>query len=371
MINFEILLQSEATQGQYIFNFVLINIIFLVTYISRHKPKKITSTWLLILVFCLFAYWDPDYFSFRRGFYTSLQDFRDPLYYYISQISLNSYILFRFIIWGTALYLFYMTIKKFNVHHNMAVFVFVISSLPLFAQMRGSLGLSAYCLGLSLLLNNRNHRLSTTLWGVVIICLSYFGHRSMIVPILLTPLILLRPKKIYIFAIAIIGIGFGQIISHLLSNIASGDLILNASPALSGAEEGLAHYASKESVVTHNWKYTLTTNLRRHTYTILFIYCLWQCFFSEISTQISENTKKIMMVCCALFAIGISIFLVGNLGATLMGERFLFYLGPLLCIVLASIHRKGLRKPGLFFYLALIPGFLFVELFILGKILSF
>lgn len=364
------LLQSEATQNQYIFNFVLINIIFILSYKFRRRKKTTPIIWLLILVFCLFAYWDTDYFSFREEFYTSLKDFRDPLYYYISQISLNSYSLFRFIIWGAALYLFNRTIKEFNVHNNTALFIFAISCLPLFAQMRGSLGLASYCFGLSLLIMNKSRSIPIILGGILFIVLSYFGHRSMIVPIVLTPLILLKPNKLLILLFIIIGISVGGVASTVLSDITTGDLTLDANPVLSGAEEGLVKYASKEVVVTYNWKYTLTTELRRHTYTVLFVYCLWMCFFSKKRDEIPDFSKKIMLVCCGLFAIGISIFMVGSLGATLMGERFLFYLGPPLCIVLTSIRQKGLCK-SIMFYIVLMPGFLFVELFIFGKILSF
>lgn len=365
------LLQTEATQDQYILCFLLVNAIFLITYILKDTRNKNVVSWILLLIFCVFAPWDPDYFSFAEGFYTSLKDFRDPLYYYISQISLGSYSIFRFIIWGLALFLLHKTIKRFNIHKNTALFIFSISYLALFAQMRGSLGLVSYCYGLSLLLmNNNNNRSTTSIIGILFIGLSYFGHRGMIVPILLTPLIFLKPKRIYILALMIVGITLAQIAESLLSSISTGELVLNANSALSGAEEGLVSYAKKESVVTYNWKYTLTTELRRHTYTVLFIYCLWMCFFSKKRDQLSDSIKRLMLVCCGLFSIGISFVLVGNLGSILMGERFLFYLGVPLCIVLTHIREKRLCRPSMF-YLVLLPGFLFIELFIFGKILSF
>ena len=95
-IDIALLLQEEATQNQYIFNFVLMNLIFVVAYFNRNKRIPEYFTWFLILIFLLYAYWDTDYFSFRHSFHTSLEGHRDPLYYYIGLLSFNSYTIFRF-----------------------------------------------------------------------------------------------------------------------------------------------------------------------------------------------------------------------------------------------------------------------------------
>ena len=127
MIDIETLQQLEATKGQYIFNFILMNLIFLLSYINRNKRRNIAITWLLALVFVVFAYWDTDYFTFRPIFYSpELATFRDPLYYYLSLISVNSYTVFRLIIWGLGLYFFKKTVDRLNISRNIAIYIFVV-----------------------------------------------------------------------------------------------------------------------------------------------------------------------------------------------------------------------------------------------------
>lgn len=366
----ELLYQTEATQIQYIFCFILVNLIILITYRYKYVQKSVAISWLLILIYCLFAFWDPDYFTFRRRFYTTLEDFRDPLYYFISFVSFDSYTLFRLIIWGVALYLFYKIIKINAIPHNTILFIFSVSTLALFSQMRCSLGLAMYCYGLSLLMINKRKRIKTYLLGIMLICVSYYGHRSMILPIVLTPMIYMKPNKFNIIAVIFLLIFIGRLSGMFLSNVNSGAISVDVHSGLTGSVDALEHYASKESVVISNWKYTLTLFFRRHSFTLMYIYCLWICFFSKQCNYVPYTMKQLMFIVSALFITGISFLYVGNLGANVIGERLLFYTSIPLCIILTCLRTLRLCKSWMF-YISLLPAILFVELFILGKIISF
>ena len=258
MIDLNLLKQVEATQHQYIFNFVLMNVIFLLGFLFRKNRQTFFFTWLLILIFCLFAYWDTDYFTFRGIFYTSLADFRDPFYYYLGLISFNSYTVFRFYIWGLALLLLFKTSQHLKINRNTLAFVFPIFFLLLFSYARASLGMAMYFYGLSfLLVPKKNKTIISYIWGILFICFSYFGHRSMLLPIALTPLIFFNFNKYVISVLLVIGFIIGRSAETLLSMASLEGLPIESS-VFKAASEGFEAYAAKDTVVEYNWKYTLT-----------------------------------------------------------------------------------------------------------------
>lgn len=362
------LLQSEATQNQYIFNFVLINIIFILSYKFRRRKKTTPIVWLLSLVFCLFAYWDTDYFSFREGFYTSLKDFRDPLYYGLSLISFSSYTIFRLYIWGGAMLLLIHAAKRLKISENMLAFIFPVFFLLIFSYARVSLGMAMYFYGISVILTaKRDRKIASYIWGILFIVCSYFGHRSMVLPIICTPLIIFKFNKYTIAGLFVVGAVMGSYTSMILSNVVTGDISTGEFGAVG---EALDAYASKEAIVEYNWKYTLTQNLKNIALVLSFVYLIWKCYLTKDRDKIPEWCKRMLNVCSGIFIVAISILVVGGLGAGIIGYRFLYMLGIPLAIILTYLYCNKLCSTRTLYFL-LLPMFLFSEGFIFGKILSF
>lgn len=370
MIDLNLLKQVEATQHQYIFNFVLMNVIFLLGFLFRKNRQTFFFTWLLILIFCLFAYWDTDYFTFRGIFYTSLADFRDPFYYYWGLISFNSYTVFRFYIWGLALLLLFKTSQHLKINRNTLAFVFPIFFLLLFSYARASLGMAMYFYGLSfLLVPKKNKTIISYIWGILFICFSYFGHRSMLLPIALTPLIFFKFNKYVISALLVIGFIIGRSAETLLSMASLEGLPIESS-VFKAASEGFEAYAAKDTVVEYNWKYTLTQNLKNIGLSISFVYLIWKCYIPQNKINIANWCLRLLNVCTGIFVIAISILLVDGLGAGIIGYRFLYMLGIPFSLIIAYLYSKEFCKPFTLF-LVLLSMILFNEGFVFGKILSF
>lgn len=359
--------QHDATLGQFVFNFILMNAIFLFTFLFRKNRKNEKLSWLLILLFCLFAYWDTDYFTFRKTFYTSMEGFRDPLYYFLSRISFNSYLVFRFYIWGGALLLYKKSLERFRIPLNFSVFVFAVFYLMTFSFGRISLGIALYFYGISVLLNPGHNKVSSNIWGIVFILCSYLGHRAMALLILLTPIILFKPNKKRVCYIIILGIIGSIMVDSLLTQLIAGDIQIGSGTS---AEDALLAYASNENELVMNWKFALTSKLRWYSIYILVGYSVWKCFFSKQSDRCSINIKKLVAVCLCVFILAFSLLQFDTIGANEMGERFLLVLGlPLTGIM------TYLRKENICSYLTvsilLFPALLYAEGFMLGKILSF
>lgn len=370
MIDSELLLQQEATQNQYIFNFVLMNIIFLFSYLYRKNKNVVSLVWVLVVVFLLFAYWDTDYFSFREIFYTSLnKDFRDPMYYYLSFISLNSYTVFRFLIWGVALLLFYKTVKRFNLPLNYSAFIFCVFFLLTFSYARVSLGMAMYFYGVSrLLVSSHKNKVTDLFVGMLFIICSYWGHRSMLVPILMTPILFVELNKKTVYLFILIGVFFSSLAPVILSGFASEEITMDSQ--LSGFEEAATQYAGNEAVVEYNWKFTLMKNLRNYSFIILMVYFVWKVVFSKLSMQIDPSIKKLLSLCCCILIVALSFMSIPGAGSSIIGYRYLYMLGVPLCLMLSYMVANGLCKFRTM-YLLLLPALLYSEGFLFGKILSF
>lgn len=346
------------------------NVIFLLSYLFRNNRKSETITWVLILVFCLFAYWDTDFFSFREGFYISLKDFRDPLYYFLSKISFNSYTIFRFYIWGGALWLVIRTARRLHINSNAYAFVFAVFFLLIFSYARVSLGMAMYFYGLSYLLApNKNNTIVSYILGVIFIGCSYFGHRSMILPIIFTPLIFLKFNKYTIAMLLAIGFVIGQAAGDFLSGIATTGMTTGPQ-GLNGATEALEAYARKDAVVVYNWKYTLTQNLKNIGLIIAYAYLIWKCFISKSRGLLAEWCSRLLNVCTGIFVVAVSFLLVDGLGAGILGYRFLYMIGIPMILIISHLYCNKLCRPRTLYFI-LLSMFLFSESFIFGKILSF
>lgn len=366
MIDIELLMQEEATLNQYIISFVLMNIVFIVGYYNRNKSYPIQITWILTLLFCLYAFWDTDYFSFRHSFYTSLEGFRDPLYYYLGEVSFGSYTIFRLLIWGTALYLFKKTIDRFKVSSNVAAFIFVIFYLLTFSFGRISLGIAMYFYGVSILLSD-DKKISDIVWGLLFVAGSYLGHRAMIVPIILTPIMMLRPNKLLVIAILVIGIVVSKLTASFLSDLILGSLVLGSG---TDAEEALLSYIANENDVTMNWKFALISNLRWYSIYILTVYCIWICFFSAKKKDIALEIQRLVMLCMVIFIIAFNFQQFDTIGASEIGERILYMLGIPLVITLSYFVKENICSTKMMLLL-LLPALIYAEGFIFGKIISF
>lgn len=369
MYNIALLYQTEATQNQYIFNFILMNVIFIFAYAYRNRNQSKPITWSLILVFLLFAYWDTDYFSFRQMFYTSLENFRDPMYYYLSLASFDSYTLFRLIIWGSALLLFKKTTDRYEISPNIAAYVFAIFFLLTFSYARVSLGMAMYFYGLSFLIKpHQTNKYWGFIWGLAFVCCSYFGHRSLLVLIALTPLAIFQLDRKKLLILCGIGVMISGFAAMLLSDLISGSL--SVSDTMGAAGEAAEQYANIETEVEYNWKFTLMRNLRFYSIYIAMAYIAWKVSFSKLSEKVAPEIKRLATISCAILIFSVSFLLTPSRGADIIGYRYLFMLGLPICTIIAYLASNRLISQKTVSILLLL-AFLYSEGFIFGKILSF
>ena len=165
---------------------------------------KVTAIWIVCTVFCVFAGWDTDYmhyYSIYRKIYENelsiLMSHIELAYYPFISFSFGSYSLFRFYIWGLAIFLLVTSLKRLGLNNNMSAILFVLFNLLYFSYARASLAILIYIYGLILVRQREAFwPMLSTFFGVVLMLASIFFHKSMFFLILATPLAYIRFTKI-------------------------------------------------------------------------------------------------------------------------------------------------------------------------------
>lgn len=355
---------SGATLSEYIFCFILFNSILLFAYYNRNRKYTEVFTWILTVVFCVYAFYDTDYFTFGRDYTKGLENFRDPLYYYISKISFGSYTIFRLLIWGIAVVLVYKIFKKFNIQSNIAIFIFATFSLLIFSYARASLGMSLYYYGLTFILFNKNNRPENIIFCILLFILSFWAHRSMALLIIITPVIYISLNKKSMFLIFIIGILALYILNNLFIDLIFSQLDDNTSVGHSANR-----YKALENEVEMNWKFKLTSYLNKATYIISVIYLGLMFVKQNFRNTCDINIKRLYNIVLFTFIISM-IFLLNDMqGLYVIGYRFLYMTGIPICIILAYLYKHKIIKRRTIYWLLICPV-LYSESFLAGKILS-
>lgn len=165
------------------------------------------------LLFCLFSFWGTDWFHYnetffwvKEGLHTHLED----IYIWIIQCLSPNYLVFRLIVWGLALYLFYRIIKVMPVSDGLALFLFSSIYIIWFAYARVSLAMAMAFYGYALIVKNKPNLVSVVL-GAAILLASYFFHKSssFVIAVAIFALLL---KKYPRYAIYIVLLSFPAII---------------------------------------------------------------------------------------------------------------------------------------------------------------
>lgn len=355
--------------SEFWFNFILINIILFLLYNWRGAKQIHYSSWWLIVFFCLVAFWDTDYFSFARIFYEEIEEFRDPIYKYISYVCFGSYIIFRFIIWGSALYLIYRTSVRLKLQRNKFIYIFAVFFLLTFSYARVSLAMALYYYGLSLLiLSYKRDKLSRIVYVGIIFIIAFWAHRSILLPILLTPLIYLHlTKRKIILTLIILPILFLGI-KYILGNIIEGVLLIGES----AFTESAVGYASSQITMEFNWKWEIITTLRYYSFYLSMLIILWKCYFKKITIEIPKYIQQLTTITAAIMIIAVAILIIANnnlLGMWVIGYRYLYMTGIPICLILSYLNQQKLISNKQLNWILILP-FLYSELFILGKIIT-
>ena len=323
--------------------FIICQILFGVTYYAFKAEKPSPWPWIMMLVVCLTFFFDTDYFSYRIDFGRGLAIVgrKEPFYILLAELSGWNYTIWRMIVWGTALTLYYYTGKRLGLESNITIYTLVFLFNGLFAYGRVNLAMATYFFGFSSLTKPmENNSWLSYILGCCIIPLSFLAHRTFLPVILLTPLMLITMTKLrfllLICFIPVIIVGINYVFSSFLtSDIQMGDSFSN----FQASAERAAGLASKTG---RNWKSMLVYQARLFSFYIPFIYIGWQLFISRTEYIIDTYILKYFTAITVIVAVAFSVLYGLRTGdAEITGMRYLYMTGIPLCLLLAYLYQNG------------------------------
>ena len=357
-----------TTLTQFWFNFILLNLCIILGFRNARKEETRNVSWWLMLVFCLFAFWDIDYF----GLYLSFKDmavfggdFRDLLYPWLAKISFGNYTLFRFYIWGIAVFLLYQATKLLGLSRNLTIYVMIMNFMLLFSYARASLGMCLYFYGLTYFaVSERRGKL----W-VMLLCFifAFFSHRSMLILIALTPLFFfsLNSRRLVLsfIAFAVILIPLSRFV---MGNMASMD-IEETGDMLDSLYASAANYSTLITFDENNWKFELIIQLRNLSVFVGTAVC--GIIVLRQSQFVSPYMKRLIMLVIGIVLTGSAFLLHDTFGSWIVGYRILYMAGIPVVLLLSYLVENGYCSWKALHWVFL-PSLLFQEGFLLGKIIS-
>ncbi len=165
------------------------------------RPWRRCLMILVAMVFCLFSFWGTDWFHYAEmylnlvymdGFNTSLED----VYYLIANYLSPNYIVFRGVVWGTALFLTLLLMKHASARTDLILCFFCSLWLIYFSYGRISIAYALMYLGASIIYKPiRGKVLISLILGSLFLISSLFFHKSSVYGIVIILLAFL-PKML-------------------------------------------------------------------------------------------------------------------------------------------------------------------------------
>lgn len=232
---------QSPTSFLILFCIVFYSFILFVTSKKISKDNNVLRDFILLCLFCIFSFQDTDWFHYVEIFksYSTPETFvfsydflfgkteyshMEKIYSYLAYYSFDNYLLFRLIIWGPALVLFFLACKNLGVKLSYVLYYFVPLFLLLFCYGRVSLAFSMAFYGYSLIVKNFGRKfykkslitkkksfvslVLSTITGVFFIIASLLFHKSVgiLLPVFAISIIPLTKKTMLVYMILFVSI---------------------------------------------------------------------------------------------------------------------------------------------------------------------
>lgn len=247
----------------YSWQLFLINIVVYIISMYVAKPNKtfynpqqnnlqtgFSFFFILLTINSVFAFWAADTYHVwetfliaeRFSFYR-IENY-EGIYNWLATVCNNQYFLWRALIWIPACLFIYYTAKVLNLRNrNFLVAILLFGSFLSFT--RGMLGHAMMLFGAVLFIDKNHNR---QLIGLLIVCASYFFHKSMFINIAFA-ILALFPMGKKSFAISLIAFPFLTVVAtYLINGIASGEIEMALGEGTGGAGDRTSAYASGKKV---------------------------------------------------------------------------------------------------------------------------
>jgi hypothetical protein len=307
--------------------------------------NKTFDIWIGVIIFCIWGYYGGDYYHYWSEVET-LQPYSDThlesFYTWLIYFIHNNYTLFRILVWGFAVLFLILAFKKLHVLNRLSVYFFILFGLLYYAYPRVSLGISLFMWGYSFIVlpvsTNNLFKCLSYLFGAILIFLSYFTHKSVIVLIVIAILTLFKLTRSRIILACIL---FPFIVYYINNHI-------------------LVHYIFGTEEEAIGKGYLLQESTDRGIgkmiqifllYTALYIFLIFLIFNLSIKNKInqfSNHIKKIYALMWWIFYVSSILFFL-IIGSNAIYYRILYMIFIPMSIVATEYFKKYPIKRYMFF----------------------
>lgn len=245
-------------------NLLLINVVLwlLMLWISKPRYTYHCPSWnktnsgivfffVLYTLHCIFAFYEHDTYHYWNAFIAHKYNIYENVYNWLAKdVSQGNYFLWRIIIWIPACYLLYLTGKRLNCLSRNFMVAFVLLDIFIVANTRGSLGHAMLLYGAVLAMNEQSYRREKII-GLLLICLSFYFHKSIFVNIIFVILAIYPLKRKEIVALLIAFPFLTTAATYLIDNIILGSLVINLGSGMEIAQSRISTYAEGERMVSN------------------------------------------------------------------------------------------------------------------------
>lgn len=302
--------------------------------------------WILILLLCLFPIYSGDYIHYHgKLFLYEKYGFTDmeSIYGYIISLVNLEYILFRFIVWGSALVILNLLFKRLvSPYNNISFAFFAIWGILFYAYPRVSLALSIFFFGYSFFAKPLRNRKAGYILGLILLASSTLFHKSLFELLLLVPFSFIKLTKTRLILYTI---GLFVCVFIINKYVFSGSLLLQATDNIEYLNMEAYDYTTGQIIV----------NLAIRIPLMIMIFLIVRGIYITKRVQ-PDKTLKAFVTFMVLISLLALMWLFCNIQNQVPFYRTLYMVFIPLSIAMAYIYRSKLRQTtinySLIFYLS-------------------
>lgn len=262
-----------------------------------------------VFVLSVCSWLDLDFFHYKElvsqyDFTPDAHNHGEAIYGFIVSLVGKNYLLFRVVIWGSAMVLFIYTTKRLKISIKCSLFFLLTCYIQVFSYARASLAMAIYFFGISFLIAPAKNRFVSYVSALIIIICSYFFHSSMLVIILLTPVVFLPlNKKTYAALILLSPILFVSM-KTLFFKVIEGSLTID-----NYVMGRIVGYANADGGVDANWKGMIQAMMMYSTYYVP--YLITTNAIVRRKNNVPNHLTKLFMLITFIIIVSICFFFMG------------------------------------------------------------
>lgn len=335
--------QSSVWTALYCFSFyvclVLANYRFGLKYpfcrsVSNNKQK---ITVFFIGFFFITHCSSGDFFHMMEAvsYYSAIPgsfNYGEEIYHDIGLFVGKNYFLFRTIVWGGAFILFCFTAKRFEVPVYYAVIFLLSTHSIIFCYARATAAMAVYFWGLSFLCKPIKWKYVGYIIGILLIISSLQFHRSALIMIFMTLMILIPLRKWSILLVLIILPSTSVLFSEVLMEIAMSDGIDETTGTL------IQHYSERE--MQYGIAALLLKIIEIASFYIPCLLCTICIFSKNKIASVPISVFRMHKVCIGLILASITFLFMGSSYITFVYRVLFMSMIPLTIVVVKLYQSK-------------------------------